>query len=482
MSGHASEAKLETVETAAKDAAKEGGAKKEEAKKLETVENAAKDAAKEGDAKKEEPEEDGGAKDAAKGGDKKESDEEAKSLAKLEEGDCAKDVAQASEAKKEDGEEQRPNPDGQKDKSGEGGKDVDAKLGASAAVAGAHGTDADETKSTTSTVRKSGSAVDALRKYIAGFTDSTKKGQTGKLQLGSQAPCRSYRSLLVLTEFNELEARLHSCRSKDDIANAHQFYKTFKAAYMELMSMGRAAASRLTAAVDRQQEVKKGLQKVSAASSKAKKVVGNNVQKQSVLLDAFGSFGEEVESIVYTAGTLVTDLAKLATPLIIRVDCQSEEFGPDSMVASFCIVFGNRFLKSEERADPGRAQKKIPDGSEKAVQALFLSMYPEKHHINIPTGADDPLRAHLIPILFAINKGRETCAPEPGYLGTTRLLMRGTRRCILLRIEAIWEYLEKVLKCTPVTLKKVRQWAQGANAHNFQAFRTAFKEQNVLKF
>jgi len=90
-----------------------------------------------------------------------------------------------------------------------------------------------------------GSATKALKKYIASF------GEGGtKTELGSQAPCRSYRLLRCLSEFSEIEAKLLTVQSKPEIAVLQASWKPFKSALGELVTMCKAAVTRLDGAVD----------------------------------------------------------------------------------------------------------------------------------------------------------------------------------------------------------------------------------------
>ena len=252
--------------------------------------------------------------------------------------------------------------------------------------------------------------------------------------------------------------------------------------------MARAAANRLSAAVERQHTQQQ--QSNAGAKSKAKKTgKGKPAQQapssgkmQSIFDEPWGSFGAEVASrtVESPLGEAGTDIFNL--PLIIRVDPGTPDYGAESAIATICNAFALRFAKAPERNDPGRAQRKASSDKWEAVQALFMAMYPEGHHIDIrKLKEEDTLREDLFPSLFGIAKSRETCGVEPGFLGSTRLLLKGTRKCVLIPIDAAWAYLESVLKCAPVSVKKIRTWVQGASADNFNALQAANKESVVLR-
>ena len=92
---------------------------------------------------------------------------------------------------------------------------------------------------------KHGSASAALKRYIASF------GASGKpTELGSQPPCRSYRSLRVLDELvQEEEAALRAATTKEELAACCRVNKVSKAAYNDLLTMARGAATRFVDAV-----------------------------------------------------------------------------------------------------------------------------------------------------------------------------------------------------------------------------------------
>ena len=69
--------------------------------------------------------------------------------------------------------------------------------------------------------------------------------------MGTQEPCRSYRSLLVLKQFEVVETKLLQSRTRDDISSTINYYKPFKSALADLLAMSKSGTKRLTAAVER---------------------------------------------------------------------------------------------------------------------------------------------------------------------------------------------------------------------------------------
>lgn len=202
-------------------------------------------------------------------------------------------------------------------------------------------------------VKKSGGAVAAMKKYIASFS-----GESQDCKLGSGPPCRSYRNLLVLSEYDELEKRLVAAKSKDDLATALAFYKPFKAAYSELITMAKGAATRLTVSVEKMTEVAAEETASVARSQGRRKKDKAGAQAKHSIWEAFGTFGKEVPSHVLTDASKPAP-ATLVSPIIVRLDPKSAELGAEGAIPKMCDVFADRFAKSEQRAEPGRAQRKV---------------------------------------------------------------------------------------------------------------------------
>ena len=152
-------------------------------------------------------------------------------------------------------------------------------------VAGVVG--ADEKHEVASTVRQfvksAGDFRKAMQKYIASFADAVTSSE-----LGNAPPCRSYKSLIVLDQFRDCFPLIEAATSKDDIAQALAGLKAYKAAYIDLNAMCKAAANRLKNTVEAAKK-KADAEKSNASSVGAKRgcprkgetaVVGPAVENQ----------------------------------------------------------------------------------------------------------------------------------------------------------------------------------------------------------
>jgi hypothetical protein len=81
-------------------------------------------------------------------------------------------------------------------------------------------------------------AKKALDKYIAGFSQQSPV-------LGHAPPCRSFRSLILMDEFDTYGAKIREAKSKSDIAEVQNSLKPFRGAAKDLLSMCKAAVTRL---------------------------------------------------------------------------------------------------------------------------------------------------------------------------------------------------------------------------------------------
>ena len=109
---------------------------------------------------------------------------------------------------------------------------------------------ADAVSEVTNLLRSCGQdAKVALRKFVASFAHVENEQPSGECQLGKNPPCRSYRSLIHISEFDSIKSKLMNVQSKEGIQHLREEYKPFKSTIQDLLAMGKAAATRLDACV-----------------------------------------------------------------------------------------------------------------------------------------------------------------------------------------------------------------------------------------
>ena len=123
-------------------------------------------------------------------------------------------------------------------------------------------------------VQAEGNPRKALRKYIASFGD-------GSATFGNSAPCRSYRALTLLSDFDETRENLKKCKNMAEIQAEQKRWTLFKNALRDLMGMCKAAVTRLNSSAksarNSSENQKRAAQDAAQAppSKKAKKVTNS---------------------------------------------------------------------------------------------------------------------------------------------------------------------------------------------------------------
>ena len=169
-----------------------------------------------------------------------------------------------------------------------------------------------------------GTPEEALRRYIANF--ARRGGSSGGgMALGTQEPCRSYRSLLVLKQFEVVETKLLQSRTRDDISSTINYYKPFKSALADLLAMSKSGTKRLTAAVERalkaRSDAKQHQQQKHKAGAKCRLAAARKTQSvhESALAMGIGmpAFGLKRGATGYELDAPVDNTA-LQKPFVVR--------------------------------------------------------------------------------------------------------------------------------------------------------------------
>ena len=146
-----------------------------------------------------------------------------------------------------------------------------------------------------------GGAKQALVRYIASF--SSKDG----LVLGSQQPCRSYRQLILLSEFQEVESKLLSCKNRDEIVACITAWKPHKQALSDLLSMGRSATTRVKSSIKRaEKELEDEAQQKSDRSKRGAKRKGES--KSEDVMEIAASLSLSMSSLTWKQGRMGVEL------------------------------------------------------------------------------------------------------------------------------------------------------------------------------
>lgn len=314
-------------------------------------------------------------------------------------------------------------------------------------------------------VRESGGdARKALRRYIASFST------TATHALGEAPPCRSYKALVCLSDLEEKESEIEACTTAVQILDIKNQMKPFKAAFSDLISMCKGAASRLKSSIG---DVRKhrATEKIGQASAKKRGRPTKSAQHASQILvaDQPHAVCTEITSIVLGEDGKPTKNWDLTAPTILRLSSKvvEETFkglseAMDSLAA--------RFRADAAHADLGRMHKKLPNNIASAIESELAKAFPEGHILpqaSVPESA----QTLVATTSFAVAKGRMTSSAETGFLPVIRFGMRGDRRVVCVKAMPILKYLKaKGGAQTAVDMKAAYNWMKSVTQEGARAF------------
>ena len=279
----------------------------------------------------------------------------------------------------------------------------------------------------------SGSAHLALKRYIASFCEDAEDGP----QLGTQPPCRSYRSLWVFSELNDAEeAKIKQARTKEELAAIAAASKPFKSAYQDLLTMVKAAANRAKHAISSEQgamEKKMGSamdgEAAAEASAAKKRKSTRDAAAPAKLMSMRHSLGEPLPTASVTQELTLSADISFGTPAILRFT--PEVVTTEGVLRKEITAMRNKFQTSAERADPGRGHRPLGSEAQQEALRLLTGVVPKTELVPHDKLQTSPaLAADLKPVVFAVAKGRETFCMETAQLPTLRLAFDGTREVL----------------------------------------------------
>ena len=151
-----------------------------------------------------------------------------------------------------------------------------------------------------------------------------------------------------------------------------------------------------------------------------------------------------------------------------------------SHLANACAAFAQKFENDPARADPGRAQRKLPAEATLAMAAIIESIQP-----NALKGASlDKVKMEVTPATFAVAKQRVTSSAEPGHLSSFRIGYSGTRQVTLACTESVLNFIRSSDQCqgptqSTVTAQRAYEWLKTATSDGIKAFKSHAGENSV---
>lgn len=209
----------------------------------------------------------------------------------------------------------------------------------------------------TSTVGKlldslAGDYKKSLLKYIASFGDGTNK-------FGSNPPCRSYRSLVLFSDFDDIEQKLKQCSCQADITIITKDNIVFKQALRDLMGMCKSAITRLESTIKSALTKNLSQEKQAAAEKPAKKKKLTADAQRASLVDFAHAECQDIKSVnLQEDGDPVTNDFDISVPLIFRLHpTWLQEAG--KVVVECVQTFQGKF-ESDPRGSAGYAVYRVP--------------------------------------------------------------------------------------------------------------------------
>ncbi|CAK0874664.1 unnamed protein product [Prorocentrum cordatum] len=289
------------------------------------------------------------------------------------------------------------------------------------------GVNVDRFSATTSTEglsiaeRREKRAARNLKVFIAGFRSS---------QL--TPPCRSYRSLIVLHEYQPYWEKLKLAESEADLKQVAEEVKPFKIALNDLISMTRNATNTLKNALKQACEKNKD-------GGKARKVAKGD--KAGIALQGSGSRLQLFDRGVEKGTAMPTfEIAQdipvnaLATPTRVK-NVSQEDLDALTEMAN---AFAPKFQSSRLRTTDGRAEKPIKGDAVKNAMSVLHAVVLDSPHLPF-----EKMHAELQPAVFGICKAMETVSIERGRCPSLRVHTQGCRQVVAASCASLRSFMER---------------------------------------
>lgn len=315
----------------------------------------------------------------------------------------------------------------------------------------------------------------ALLKYIASFGD-------GAANFGNNPPCRSYRSLILLTDYGEIPGKLKKCHSAAEIAAVSKQYTIFKQALRDLVGMCKAAIARLdnsakTALSASSNKKRAALDaKATPPLKKMKRDPASSPTPGASLFEFAHVECKPIPSIRLGEDCAPASLAIFSEPVIFRVRPQGELTKPGSHIANCADAFASRFQQDIARVDPGRAQRRCSSEAAQDIRKLVGLIRPEA----LANDALKQIQLETTPAAFAVAKQRVTCSAEPGHLASIRLGFAGTRQVVLAPMELVIDHIRSADHSVSVTCPRAYDWLKSATLDALKAFEAFASPRKML--
>ena len=231
-------------------------------------------------------------------------------------------------------------------------------------------------------------------------------------------PCRSYRNLISLVDFDEFFDKFELAATPADLTSIKAEVKPFKGALNDLIQTSRAAVTAMKSAM------KAGIKQKGADDQEARKSSGNakSIQHAINLFELGPEKGIPIPRVPLGGSAAVALPADCCAFPFILTGFLHDDKDTDPFIKLREVVdkFFEKFRKSTIRLTEGRAERLIKGD----VRDIALDMF-SKVFLGDAFLSFDKVHAELQPASFGITKGRETISTERGRGATLRLQFQG---------------------------------------------------------
>ena len=263
-----------------------------------------------------------------------------------------------------------------------------------------------------------------LMAYLATFREKA----DGSSVVGVSPPCRSYKNLITLNDYDSHFAALEKAKSPDMLTQSIENLKPFKSALNELVTLSRGALlslERALRAAAKQEESRKAGCKPNSKEAKQAANVGIKL-----LWDRACEQGTVVARIQWAENT---GLTKLEEPVIF-MSLMPELFEEGKQAVD---SFAKKFARSELKDSDGRAERAVKGNVRtllhKTIDTTFLPDSIVKQGLMHP---------EVGPCAWGTAANQETVYTERGRLPALRVQFIGTRSVILVDSQDLRQFME----------------------------------------
>ena len=274
-------------------------------------------------------------------------------------------------------------------------------------------------------------------------------------------------------EVFDVESKYANVADKEELMQIDASLKTFKQALIDLMAMGKAAATRLTnntADCVKKKKADDASEVVAAAQATEKK---RGRPKKAAI--AQGHARRYTESGIdhcrqvdaFTAP--ITDAGALLRPFLYRlrgedVIDKAAEYAPNML---------RDFKSKPEYAAQGRIHKKLGDPVVEEMEKVFGAMLPPDSEL-LGEKIPEAIRKYGGVTAFGVAQGRCTPGWESSFLPCLRLVLVGTREVYAVRATVLMKHLSK--DNGQASLLDVREWLKKATVEEGKMFQEQLED------